>query len=404
MPQSLASSCELLPVIVNEMVHPSDLGNLAEGYPGLSGQTFNDPSPPTPTAFASWAGGCGREPLTATASPGPNTALAPSGTPCADGSTDCSGRPWGSWGYMVNGGKGYAHTYLATALPSKVCVNFYDVHGGGKVGDKNFQKPGGAKEIDVDANGDNSINTNSFNVNDGANCISVPPPSQPKLTTNAGSSTVTAGSSGTADLTDTATLSGTTNGTGTITFTLYSDPGAAGICHSVIGTRTVSVTGKGNYSSTPAFSVQPGTYHWVASYSGDANNAGAATGCGDANENVTVVAGPPRLTTNAGSPTVTAGSSGTADLTDLATLSGGVNPTGTITFTLWFDPGAQGICHSLIATRTVSVNGDGNYSSAPAISVPPGTYHWVASYSGDANNAGAATGCGDANENVTVVS
>jgi hypothetical protein len=160
---------------VDQMVHPSDIGNLAEGYPGLSGQTFFDPSPPLPSSFASWRSGCGREPLTATASPGPGTALDPSGKPCADGSTDCADHPWGSWGYSVNGGKGYAHTYLASALPKQVCVNFYDVHGGGKVGDNNFQKPNSAKEITVNGNGDNSIETNSFNVNIGANCTSFPP-------------------------------------------------------------------------------------------------------------------------------------------------------------------------------------------------------------------------------------
>ena len=72
---------------------------------------------------------------------------------------------------------GYSHTYLKTALPSKVCVNFYDVHGGGDPGTASFQVPNGTKEINADGdNGgasDNSIQTNAYDTTDGANCISL---------------------------------------------------------------------------------------------------------------------------------------------------------------------------------------------------------------------------------------
>ncbi|MGZ3357651.1 MAG: IPTL-CTERM sorting domain-containing protein, partial [Isosphaeraceae bacterium] len=34
----------------------------------------------------------------------------------------------------------------------------------------------------------------------------------------------------------------------------------------------------------------PGTYHWIATYSGDANNAPTATVCDDTNESVIVAA------------------------------------------------------------------------------------------------------------------
>jgi hypothetical protein len=66
---------------VDEMVHPVDLGNQVEGYTtgGVdypSGQLFNDPSGLTSSSSKAeqeairkaWKGGCGREPLTATAS------------------------------------------------------------------------------------------------------------------------------------------------------------------------------------------------------------------------------------------------------------------------------------------------------------------------------------------------
>ena len=52
-------------------------------------------------------------------------------------------------------------------------------------------------------------------------------------------------------------------------------------------------------------------------------------------------------------------------ITDTATLSGGVNPTGTITFTL-FGPNNPTCTGPAIFTSTVPVNaGNGNYTSAP---------------------------------------
>jgi hypothetical protein len=168
---------------VDQMVHPADRGNVVEGYTVAgtdypTGQQFADPVPsasPTAAQVAAWKGGCGRELLTATASKGSDPER--SQKTCADGTTTCSGHPWGSWGYEKSNGVGkpvgYSHTYLTTALPSKVCVNFYDVHGGDNAGKANFQVPNGTKEITVDANGDNSIETNAFDVTNGANCISL---------------------------------------------------------------------------------------------------------------------------------------------------------------------------------------------------------------------------------------
>jgi len=161
---------------VDQMVHPVDRGNVPEGYTASgvdfpAAQVFVDPAPsaaPSAAQVAAWRGGCGRQPLGATASKGNHPER--TGKTCADGTLACSGHPWGSWGYEKNGALGYAHTYLFTALPSKICVNFYDVHG------KNagIDPPNGTKEITVDANGDNSIETNSFDVTDGANCVTVP--------------------------------------------------------------------------------------------------------------------------------------------------------------------------------------------------------------------------------------
>src|SRR5213595_1740882 len=180
---------------VDQMVHPVDRGNQVEGYTsgtfqsttaGYSsnaagdfpfGQVFNDPATPGPTTanVMQWRGGCGRELLTSTGSNsnpfGEATALT-----CANGTTTCSGHPWGSWGYekVTEGMRGYAHTYAQRRDISQVCVNFYDVHGGGKANATSFQVPNGTKEITVNGNGDNSIQTNAFNTNQGANCVNFP--------------------------------------------------------------------------------------------------------------------------------------------------------------------------------------------------------------------------------------
>jgi adhesin/invasin len=77
---------------------------------------------------------------------------------------------------------------------------------------------------------------------------------------------------------------------------------------------------------------------------------------------------------------------GSGNLTASATLSGGVKPTGSITFTLYTSDGA------VAYTDTVAVSGDGTYSTAVGsspggfLTTKAGTYQWVASYGGDADN------------------
>ena len=86
---------------------------------------------------------------------------------------------------------------------------------------------------------------------------------------------------------------------------------------------------------------------------------------------------------------------------DTATLSGGVAPTGTITFSS-FGPNNASCAGAAAFTSTVSVNGNGSYVSANFMPSLTGTYRWTAAYSGDAANAASATACNDANESVTV--
>jgi hypothetical protein len=107
---------------------------------------------------------------------------------------------------------------------------------------------------------------------------------------------------------------------------------------------------------------------------------------------LTVTKAPTALTTLA--------SAAGTQITDAATLSGGVSPAGTLTFKL-YGPGDTG-CGTPLATSTTTVTGDGTYQSAAATAGSAGTYRWVASYGGDANNAASTGSCGDTGESVVI--
>jgi uncharacterized repeat protein (TIGR01451 family) len=222
---------------------------------------------------------------------------------------------------------------------------------------------------------------------------------QTAINTNAGGP-FTIGVDGTVALSDTATLSGGTNdATGTISFKLYSD---ANCTVQVGSTVTKTVAGNGVYVSPAIVVSATGTYHWIASYNGDAKNVGTTSACGAPNENPVVNPRPTTLTTNAGGPFVL-GADGTVALSDTATLSGGTSGAGgTITFMLFSDSA----CSNQVGTDvTVAVNGaDGkNYTSPPITVNAAGTYYWVASYGSDPKNAASSSTCGDVNETPLVI-
>ena len=89
-------------------------------------------------------------------------------------------------------------------------------------------------------------------------------------------------------VTDSATLSGTNAAaaTGTVTYTVYSDPNCDG---SVAGGGTKAVTAGSVPSSDPVSLANPGTYYWQAAYSGDGLNNSSSSTCGDETETVTAL-------------------------------------------------------------------------------------------------------------------
>jgi hypothetical protein len=83
-------------------------------------------------------------------------------------------------------------------------------------------------------------------------------------------------------------------------------------------------------------------------------------------------------------------------------LSGGNNPTGTISWSLY---GPNDPTCSAANPPTVSAavdHGNGQYTSPPITPTADGVYHWVATYRGDANNNKVAGSCTDVNETVTL--
>ena len=197
---------------------------------------------------------------------------------------------------------------------------------------------------------------------------------------------------------DVATLSGATaNAGGTITFNLYGPSDTPDCSGSVVFTATVNVSGPGDYNSGDFTPSTAGKYYWIASYSGDVNNLPATGSCGDQGETSTIG----KQTTGL----VTAATSGTIGdaVHDIATLSGGLNPTGTITFNL-YGPSASPDCSgNPVYTNTVTVNGNGDYNSGDFTPTTAGSYYWTASYSGDANNLPSSEACGSQGETSTLI-
>jgi uncharacterized repeat protein (TIGR01451 family) len=191
---------------------------------------------------------------------------------------------------------------------------------------------------------------------------------------------------------DTSTLTGATaTAGGTVHYRVYSDAS----CDTLFtDAGTVPVV---NGVPVNSFSITlnlAGNYYWQADYSGDAANNAASSDC--SLEVVSVGLNQPTITTNASDSVVIGG-----QISDTATLAGGFSPTGSITFRL-YGPADATCAAAAIFTSTVPVNGNGEYASAAYTANVAGTYRWIATYSGDGNNAAASGACNDADENVVV--
>ncbi|MDQ1418150.1 MAG: hypothetical protein QOJ52_112 [Acidimicrobiaceae bacterium] len=87
-------------------------------------------------------------------------------------------------------------------------------------------------------------------------------------------------------------------------------------------------------------------------------------------------------------------------ISDSANVAGGLSPAGTVTFKL-FGPGDPMCTGTAFATTTGTLAGR-TASSGDVTAGAAGTYNWVATYNGDANNASVTSPCGS--ETVVVTS
>jgi hypothetical protein len=115
---------------------------------------------------------------------------------------------------------------------------------------------------------------------------------------------------------------------------------------------------------------------------------------------------PPHFVAGPASPTIALATSGSAPVAlggairDTAVLSGGSSPTGTIAFSLYSVSDTN--CSKALRQLRVPVSGNGSYASPSVTPATPGSYQWIARYSGDANNESLSGSCGDPTERSTV--
>jgi hypothetical protein len=210
------------------------------------------------------------------------------------------------------------------------------------------------------------------------------------LSTNASAGVLLGGS-----IHDTATVRGGRSPTGRITFALYG-PGDSDCSGSPAFTSVTTISGNGDSGSDAFTPTAAGTYRWTASYSGDSDNSPASSPCNAADESVRVSQAAPLMTTNASADVVLGGS-----VNDTATLTGGPSPSGTITFKV-YGPDDSSCSGSAVFTDTKAVSGNGDYKSADFTTTTPGTYRWIASYSGDSDDQPSTGVCNEGGESVVV--
>jgi hypothetical protein len=247
--------------------------------------------------------------------------------------------------------------------------------------------------------GDRNNESDATSCNESGETSVVDPPTAPP--TGKPTITTTATPSGPAGspIMDTANLTGGTNPTGTITFYVYGPDDSTCSGTPAAPPSTATVMGGGVYSSAPFTPTDPGTYRWVAHYSGDANNDPAATSCNESGETSVVSKATPAITTSASPTTAPYGSA----VGDTAMLTGGADPRGTITFRLYGpnDASCSGTPAFVVEQEVIA---NGSYPSPTPTPTLAGAYRWVATYSGDARNNTVSTRCGDPGESVVVES
>jgi len=197
----------------------------------------------------------------------------------------------------------------------------------------------------------------------------------PTIITTLSSSTPVVGTG----VTDSASLTGGFQATGMVVYSVYSNSACSGTGATV---STVTVTNGIVPDSRSVLFNATGQYTFRAFYSGDSNNNGVSNDC----EALTVQKANPTISTQLTSATPTVGTS----VHDSATLSGGYNAGGTLTYSVF----ANGFCvPSATVASTVAVTSNTVPNSRAVLFNATGSFSFQAAYSGDGNNNGASSSC-----------
>ncbi len=238
------------------------------------------------------------------------------------------------------------------------------------------------------------------NIASASGCIAEPltvSPSSPSITTQLSAPSVAIGGS----VYDTATLSGASaNAGGSVIYSVYNNATCTSGGGGLITTLGPVTVASGTVPDSPSWTATgaAGTYFFAASYSGDGNNTAASSGCGA--EPIVVTQNMPTISTQLSATSVPI--AGTAY--DTATLSGAsANAGGSVTYDVYDNATCTSTGGGLISTLGPVTVASGTVPNSPdwTATVAAGAYYFVASYSGDANNAAAVSGCSA--EPITVI-
>ncbi len=180
--------------------------------------------------------------------------------------------------------------------------------------------------------------------------------------------------------------------TGTVTYNFYDSATPIFGVTAIDTSWTVDLNPDGTVpDSGDTTALAPGSYAFIAVYSGDSTYAGTVSPVEPLT--VTGITGSPFFSTVASaSPNNVVG---TAALSDSATLTGTTQSTGQIIFTLTAPDNST-------TQETLPVSGDGTYSApTDVLATQVGTYKWSAEYIDAANQSGIVDN-GD-NESLTIV-
>lgn len=215
-------------------------------------------------------------------------------------------------------------------------------------------------------------------------------------TTLTAKSTPTAAPGG--QISDVATLSAAPAPapTGTITFNAYG-PADTTCSAAPVFTDQQAVSAAGSFTSTAFTPRAPGSYRFRAGYSGDAGHAPITTACGDPSEISTVGKASPTIATVASLPVAVGGG-----ITATATLTGASSAvSGSLTFVV-YGPDDATCSASPAFTDTEPVATNGSTTSPSFTPTTPGTYQFVVSFAGDADDKAVASACNAAGSTVAV--